>query len=227
MGPPDSSFAPYLGYPTMMHHGNYELMAQQMRSSVAAGMSLGASVSPHTSGVAATNVPQTAAPGLELLSSLISEKSDLQEMSSDEGSDYKVSTAVTDSKREAKSPGRNSQTGKVKKDRVYIDDDIQADDILCGRGGRSNNHIGNKRYRQVVNDFRIMYQRTETKTVKTDLSRAIVEHCCAYGARFLKSESATGRYFVLTKAEARKKTSQALRETKDLKWTAPGEDKPH
>lgn len=109
---------------------------------------------------------------------------------------------------------------KSKPGRIYIDDMIREDDILCGRGGRSNNHAGNKRYRQVVNDMRIMYQNTETKTVKTDLSRAIVEHCCSYGARFLKIDNAAGKYFVLTKGEARKKTSQALRETKDLKWTS-------
>lgn len=112
-------------------------------------------------------------------------------------------------------------TPKMKKERVYIEDEIRFDDILCGRGGRSNNHPGNKRYRQVVNDFRLLYQKTETKTVKTDLSREIVENCCSYGARFLKIDSVSGRCYVLTKAEARKKTSQALRETKDLKWIAP------
>ena len=55
--------------------------------------------------------------------------------------------------------------------------------------------------------------------MKTDLSRAIVEHVCNYGGRFVKKEDMTGRYYILTKAEARKKTSQALRETKELKWT--------
>jgi hypothetical protein len=39
-----------------------------------------------------------------------------------------------------------------------------------------------------------------------------------YGGRFLKKGN-DGRYFVMTDAEARKKTSQALRETKQLKWT--------
>jgi hypothetical protein len=63
------------------------------------------------------------------------------------------------------------------------------------------------------------YRTTEAKARKTDLSLAIVEHVCQYGGRFLKKDSATNRYYVLTKAEARKKTSQALRETKELKWT--------
>jgi len=65
-----------------------------------------------------------------------------------------------------------------------------------------------------------MYQQCPAKTLKTDLSRAIVEHCCSYGARFVKKDEEAGKYYVLTKAEARKKTSQALRETKALKWVA-------
>ena len=86
-------------------------------------------------------------------------------------------------------------------------------------GGKSNHHVGNKRYRQVVSEMKNMYRSTEAKTVKTDLSRAIVDHVCSYGGRFVKKDEASGKYYLLTKAEARKKTSQALRETKALKWT--------
>jgi len=102
--------------------------------------------------------------------------------------------------------------------RLYVDD-IREWDVLCGRGGRSNHHPGNKRYRNVVSEMKAMYRTTEAKTVKTDLSRAIVEHVCNYGGRFIKKDESMGRYYLLTKAEARKKTSQALRETKELKWT--------
>jgi hypothetical protein len=103
--------------------------------------------------------------------------------------------------------------------RTYLDD-IERNDILCGRGGRSNNHFGNKRYRQVVGKMKCMYQHCPAKTLKTDLSMSIVEHCWSYGARFVKLDERNGKYYVLTKAEARKKTSQALRESKALKWTA-------
>jgi hypothetical protein len=103
--------------------------------------------------------------------------------------------------------------------RIMFIDTIQEWDVLCGRGGRSNHHPGNKRYRHVVSEMKMMYRRSEAKAIKTDLSRAIVEHCCNYGGRFIKHDSKSGRYYVLTKAEARKKTSQALRETKALKWT--------
>lgn len=103
-------------------------------------------------------------------------------------------------------------------DKVYIDS-IKDWDVLCGRGGKSNHHPGNKRYRQVVGEMKMHYRRTEAKNIKTDLSRAIVEHVCGYGGRFVKKDAKTDRYYVLTRGEARKKTSQALRETKELKWT--------
>jgi hypothetical protein len=101
----------------------------------------------------------------------------------------------------------------------YYINQIQEFDVIGGRGGRSNHHAGNKRYRQVINEMKAMYRNTETKAVKTDLSRLIVDHVCAYGGRFVKSDPCTGQFYVLTRAEARKKTSQALRETKELKWT--------
>ncbi|CAB9510448.1 expressed unknown protein [Seminavis robusta] len=132
----------------------------------------------------------------------------------------------------AKSPGFSPEAKESRK-RKSKDDDSSDDesagkvfipeirdlDILCGRGGKSNHHFGNKRYRQVVSEMKMMYRSTEAKTVKTDLSRAIVDHVCSYGGRFVKKDDATGKYYLLTKAEARKKTSQALRETKALKWT--------
>jgi hypothetical protein len=104
-------------------------------------------------------------------------------------------------------------------DIVYIEN-IQPHDILCGRGGRSNNHTGNKKYRLVVANMKYRYQQCPAKTLKTDLSRAIVEYCHAYGARFIKYDETKNKYYVLSKAEARKKTSQALREMKALKWLA-------
>jgi hypothetical protein len=101
--------------------------------------------------------------------------------------------------------------------KTYVDK-VGMDDVLCGRGGRSNHHVGNKRYRLVVAKMKYMYQKCEAKTMKTDLSRAIVKHCTSYGARFLKLDESNGKYYILSKGEARKKTSQALREAKVLKW---------
>merc|ERR1712032_421923 len=102
--------------------------------------------------------------------------------------------------------------------RIYIDQPTDLD-VLCGRGGRSNHHTGNKRYRQVISDMKMTYKNTDKKLQKTDLSCTVVDHVCKYGGRFVKKEEDSGRYFLLTRAEARRKTSQALRENKDIKWT--------
>lgn len=92
-------------------------------------------------------------------------------------------------------------------------------DILSGRGGKSNHHPGNKRFRQVVDEMKNKYRTTNVKTDKTALSKAIVDYVESYGGRFLTKKNAKGgHYRVMTKAESRKKTSQALRETKELKW---------
>lgn len=102
--------------------------------------------------------------------------------------------------------------------RVFVDE-IRENDVLCGRGGKSNHHIGNKKYRQVVSEMKQGYRGISAKTAKTDLSRQIVDHVLEYGGRFLKRDASSGRYYILKHNEARKKTSQALRETKVLKWT--------
>eukprot|EP00540_Astrosyne_radiata_P001467 CAMPEP_0116848000 /NCGR_PEP_ID=MMETSP0418-20121206/14745_1 /TAXON_ID=1158023 /ORGANISM="Astrosyne radiata, Strain 13vi08-1A" /LENGTH=313 /DNA_ID=CAMNT_0004479505 /DNA_START=128 /DNA_END=1069 /DNA_ORIENTATION=+ len=102
---------------------------------------------------------------------------------------------------------------------IVPEHEIREWDVLCGRGGKSNHHPGNKRYRQVVGEMKSKYRAASAKTNKTALSRAIVDYVEGYGGRFLKKDPKTGTYFVLTKSEARKKTSQALRETKEIKWT--------
>jgi hypothetical protein len=103
--------------------------------------------------------------------------------------------------------------------RTYVETVLEFD-ILCGRGGKSNHHPGNKMYRHVVGYMKKRYHHCPGKAEKTDLSRQIVDYCTAYGARFLKHETETGQYYILSKDEARRKTSQALREPKMLKWTA-------
>ena len=70
-----------------------------------------------------------------------------------------------------------------------------------------------------MSEMKAAYRNTEARTDKTKLSRAIVDHVCGYGGRYIKKDTSSGQYYVLNKTEARMKTSQALRETKTLKWT--------
>ena len=145
-------------------------------------------------------------------------------------------------------------------------------DVISGRGGFSNHHPGNKRYRQVIKDMKSQYKSIVSKSEKTDLSRSIVSYVYSYGGRFLrrvelydddflegkaenhqyymypghttktktttitpknnntnndslpieKRSTILVRYYIMTPSEARRKTSQSLREKLELKWTTVG-----
>jgi hypothetical protein len=123
------------------------------------------------------------------------------------------SSQADDATRDASPPTSSFHQG-----RTYVDS-LQDLDILCGRGGKTNHHTGNKKFRHVVTDMKMRYQHCPAKSHKTDLSRQIVDYCASYGARFLKRDNENGKYYTLSKEEARRKTSQALREPKMLKWT--------
>lgn len=100
-------------------------------------------------------------------------------------------------------------------------------DVLCGRGGESNNFIGNRKYRKMVNERKPAYREIPVKNrkAKTAFVRAIVQHVNNCGGRFVDLDERSGKYYVVTMDKARKKTSQALRETKELKWLDLSETK--
>lgn len=63
------------------------------------------------------------------------------------------------------------------------------------------------------------------RKAKTAFVRDIVQHVNNCGGRFIDVDETTGQYYVTTLEKARKKTSQALRETKELKWLDLSENK--
>jgi len=95
--------------------------------------------------------------------------------------------------------------------RLYVDK-VHDFDVLCGRGGRTNHHPGNRLYREIISKMKTVYRTIGEKNKKTDLSRNIVDHVCSYGGRFVNKDEKIQRYYILTLTEARKKASQALRE---------------
>ena len=75
---------------------------------------------------------------------------------------------------------------KVSKSEIVKEENILDIDILCGRGGKSNNHDGNKRYRHSIRKHRQQYHDTSAKKVKTAISLSIVDNVNHCGGRFLK-----------------------------------------
>ncbi|KAG7364351.1 hypothetical protein IV203_037553 [Nitzschia inconspicua] len=99
----------------------------------------------------------------------------------------------------------------VPKKKVYVEP--QSLDILCGRGGRSNHHSGNKRYRDEVENLKEWYSNIDSKDSKTDLSQCLVDYVQSYGARFLEHDE--HGWYIVDNVVARRKASQALREDTD------------
>jgi len=85
-------------------------------------------------------------------------------------------------------------------------------DILLGRGGKSNHHLGNKAYRYRVGELRDWYRASE-KNAKTDQAQMLVNWVKEQGGRFLKRDAKSGgKWYIVTNLVARRKASQALRE---------------
>ena len=96
---------------------------------------------------------------------------------------------------------------------------VQTWDFLSERGGRGNNHIGNKRVHKLLSQLKESYREIETKQGKTQFVHSIVAYVKSYGGRFLKKDTSRS-YVEMTSAQARIKASQCIRENKQLKWTA-------
>jgi hypothetical protein len=90
-------------------------------------------------------------------------------------------------------------------------------DVLCGRGGQVNKHIGNIIYRYVVEKNKSIY-RTVPKRHRMLVSQSIVQSILNRGGRFMSCQKSSGsdegnvEWFPIHYQRAVAKTSQALRE---------------
>jgi hypothetical protein len=84
-------------------------------------------------------------------------------------------------------------------------------DVLCGRGGGTNVHPGNRRFRDLINGNRLAYLKAR-KNDKPDISRSIVRTIRDKGGRFLKRDGKRDLWFEIGDEFAREKTAQALRQ---------------
>lgn len=107
-----------------------------------------------------------------------------------------------------------SPDNKYDKSDKITDRDITDFDVLCGRGGGTNNHMGNRNFRVLVSQHQPQYV-VAKKAEKTDIARTIVSAIRSAhptGGRFLKKNEQTGFWYDVGDKKATEKTSQALRE---------------
>ena len=104
---------------------------------------------------------------------------------------------------------------------LWDDAHCSSSTILLFQGGATNNHVGNVRYRILVQDHQNEYLHA-AKTEKKEVARSIVSIIRSKGGGFLKkcNDGRVG-WTDIGDTKAREKTSQALREgldvlTKDL-----------
>lgn len=86
-------------------------------------------------------------------------------------------------------------------------------DILCGRGGLTNHHLGNRRFRDIVSLHRPDYIQAP-KVQKPSVARLIVAAIRNSNppGRFLRKDPKSGMWFDIGDKPATEKASQALRE---------------
>jgi hypothetical protein len=89
-------------------------------------------------------------------------------------------------------------------------------DVLCGRGGTTNAHEGNKRFRTVVAEHQEEYL-TAKKKEKAIMAHKIVKIINGRGGRFLGKNDSNGSWEPVDEKKAIEKTSQALREGLDVR----------
>mmetsp|Transcript_14685 Transcript_14685/g.25884 ORF Transcript_14685/g.25884 Transcript_14685/m.25884 type:complete len:918 (+) Transcript_14685:243-2996(+) len=101
-------------------------------------------------------------------------------------------------------------------------------DCLFGRGGGTNHHPGNKRYRKMVEDRKGKYL-TSKRLDKPLVAMGIINDWRALDppGRFLKQDSKTKFWDDVGDKKAREKTSQALREKTPVKGREGEEEPPH
>jgi hypothetical protein len=89
-------------------------------------------------------------------------------------------------------------------------------DVLCGRGGATNTHVGNKRFRSIVAEYQEEYLDARKKE-KALISKRVVQRINQYGGRFLKRDANSDMWVEVPSKKALLKTGQALREGLDVR----------
>lgn len=97
--------------------------------------------------------------------------------------------------------------------------EVTDEDVLLGRGGRSNHHAGNKRYLIEKEKIQPRYLAAD-KDAKTGISQELVDIVENWGGRFLKLDEETNRWYKVKNIVARKKASQTLREMNTEQYRA-------
>jgi len=85
-------------------------------------------------------------------------------------------------------------------------------DVVCGRGSIINKHVGNRRFRRIINENKLTYARCEKNSHKHFLALSIVLAIERKGGRFLKRNEKLNEWIKISRKESVAKAAQALRD---------------
>mmetsp|Transcript_22450 Transcript_22450/g.46599 ORF Transcript_22450/g.46599 Transcript_22450/m.46599 type:complete len:321 (+) Transcript_22450:97-1059(+) len=127
-----------------------------------------------------------------------------------------ATTTSTNSKKKRRPARKASKAKRPRTDSVpdTLEDAVEEcgdNDVAMGRGGKANNHEGNKRFRDMAKQLKPAYEKLP-KEEKTGFSIKLVQMVHDKGGRFLSKDAETGLWYEVDFKLARKKASQALRE---------------
>lgn len=119
--------------------------------------------------------------------------------------------AGTEDYRQMYPMGSHSPYGAIPRGSFIMD--INNNDVLCGRGGATNSHVGNREFRKLVKKFKDKYLSAKKKD-KPAVAAEVVEVIRKLDppGRFLKKDKDSGYWLDIGDLRAKEKTSQALRE---------------
>ena len=103
--------------------------------------------------------------------------------------------------------------------------ELNENDILLGRGGNNNKHVGNIQLRSLAHTHRVAYGQA-SKKAKSAIARELVNYIKSLTpiGRFLRKNPATDNWEHADEAIAKEKVSQALRDAVSGKDTGIGAD---
>lgn len=92
---------------------------------------------------------------------------------------------------------------------------VLASDVLCGRDSNSTQHVGNRRFRSLVQSYCERYQLAQKRSEKTQITREVINIIHGDGGRFLRFDEKLGCWVQVEKmAYIHDKVSHALRSSK-------------
>ena len=126
-------------------------------------------------------------------------------------------------KKSAKSKFKSKTEARTKQEEMSDDEMVpHGNDILMGRGGKNNQHVGNEQLRNICRGQRESY-RLSSKKGKSHISREIVAYVRSMSppGRFLKKDALTGEWEDVGDDTAREKVSQVLRDAVSAIHSSP------